>query len=263
MNAQAQRRRVVERDLRRAVEAGGFALAFQPQFALADGALTAIEALLRWHHPTNGAVPPDDFIPIAEACGLIRPIGAWVLDAACRELGRWRGLGFAGRIAVNLSPVQLRDTRLVATIDAALERHGLGGGDLELEITETLLADPDVPAVAAFLDAVAARGIGLAVDDFGKGYSALGYLQRLPVQKIKIDRDFLWRATDDDKARALFAAMVTLGRTLDKTVVAEGVETRAQLDLLRRVGCTEAQGFYLAAPSAPDALDRWFRRRHP
>jgi EAL domain-containing protein (putative c-di-GMP-specific phosphodiesterase class I) len=193
-------------------------------------------------------VPPGEFIPLAEACGLILRLGAWVLDEACRQARAWQAAGVPLAVAVNLSPVQLRQGDVLQTIDEALDRHGLDARWLELEITESLLLERSESATDRALRGLAARAIGLALDDFGVGYSSLAYLKRLPVQKIKIDRSFVRDIGADPDDEALVRAIVTLGHTLGKTVVAEGVETEAQLVFLRRLGCDAAQGFLLGRP---------------
>jgi EAL domain-containing protein (putative c-di-GMP-specific phosphodiesterase class I) len=193
-------------------------------------------------------VPPGEFIPVAEASGLIRPLGAWVLGEACRQARLWRDAGLELVMAVNLSPAQLRHGGMLSEIDNALCASGLDPGSLELEITENLLLEHTEGATDRVLDGIGARGIRLALDDFGTGYSSLASLKRLPVSRIKIDRSFVRDIGSDPEDEAVVRAMVSLGHALGKSVVAEGVENEAQLAFLRRLGCDVAQGFLLARP---------------
>ena len=187
MNQRMQARRALELDLRQALDAGEFELVYQPVIRVADRALQGFEALLRWRHPTRGMVPPDRFIPHAEAIGLIVPIGAWVLRAACAEAAAWPG---APRVAVNLSAVQFADGSLVETVTDALRGSGLDPRRLELEITESAMLQGTETTLDA-LHRLKALGVGIAMDDFGTGYSSLSYLQRFPFDKVKIDRSFI------------------------------------------------------------------------
>ena len=249
MDARARSRRQLEQELRRALDAGEFVLHYQPQVELATGRVDGVEALVRWRHPTRGLVPPAEFIPAAEACGLIVPLGAWVLGEACRQVRAWQDAGLMLTVAVNLSPVQVRHDGLLEAIDDALDAYHLDGNCLEVELTENLLLDRSEAATDQTLRGLAARGIRLALDDFGTGYSSLGYLKRLPVQRIKIDRSFVRDIGSDPDDEAVVQAIVTMGHTLGKQVVAEGVETQAQLAFLRRLGCDAAQGFLLGRPT--------------
>ena len=249
MDARARSRRQLEQELRRALDAGEFVLHYQPQVELATGRVDGVEALVRWRHPTRGLVPPGEFIPVAEACGLIVPLGAWVLGETCRQVRAWQDVGLMLTAAVNLSPVQVRHDGLLEAIDDALRINHLDGNCLEVELTENLLLDRSEPATDHTLRSLASRGIRLALDDFGTGYSSLGYLKRLPVQRIKIDRSFVRDIGTDPDDDAVVQAIVTLGHTLGKEVVAEGVETPAQLAFLRRLGCDAAQGFLLGHPT--------------
>ena len=248
----AVRRARVEAELRKAIERNELVLHYQPQFDLDTGRVRSVEALLRW--PWNGALfPPDEFIPIAEASGLIRGLGAWVIGEASQQAARWRAEGYELKVAINVSPAEANTQEFIANLDAALESAGVAGDALELEIPEGLLIDPKKPGVRAFLNACQARGIDLAIDDFGIGYSSLGYLGRLPIAKVKIDRSFVSKIghPDDD---ALMEAIVTLGHRLGKRVVAEGVETSSQLEFLRALGCDDAQGYFQHEPVEAVAL---------
>lgn len=250
MEREARARRTLERELREALDRGEFALHYQPQFDLATSRITGVEALLRWHHPERGVVAPGEFVGAAEASGLIRPLGAWVLSEACRQACAWRNEGLSLLVAVNLSPAQLRHGGVVEALDAALSKHGLDGRWLELELTEGLRTERADGAADPALLALAARGVRLALDDFGTAYSSLAHLRRLPVQRIKIDCSFVRRIGQDREDEAVVRAIVSLGHTLGKEVVAEGVETEPQLAFLRKLGCDAAQGFLLARPQA-------------
>ncbi|MBD0272471.1 MAG: EAL domain-containing protein, partial [Acetobacteraceae bacterium] len=245
LDAQLQRRRALEADLRRAVAEECFELHYQPLFRMPAGFVSGVEALLRWRRADGGLVPPADFIPAAEETGLIAPIGDWVLRTACAEVARWPSdtLG----IAVNLSPAQFRRGDLVGSVRAALAASGLPPGRLELEITESVLLEDD-QATLDTLRRLRALGVRIAMDDFGTGYSSLGYLQRFPFDKIKIDRSFVREMTRDANCMAIVRAVVSLGATLGATITAEGVETAEQLALLRGIGCEEAQGYLLGRP---------------
>ena len=248
MDEEAQARRRLERELRQALERGEFVLHYQPQLELASGRLAGVEALVRWNHPERGLVLPGAFIPAAEANGLIRPLGAWVLREACRQATAWRERGWDLSVAVNLSPAQLRHRHFLPPIGDALEAAGLEPARLELEITEGVLMENVEQQGDGFLRGLTADGVRLALDDFGIGYSSLAYLKHLPVKTIKIDRSFVRDLGQDPDALALVRAIVTLGHSLRKRVVAEGVENAIQLALLRELGCDEAQGYHIARP---------------
>jgi diguanylate cyclase (GGDEF)-like protein len=244
MSARIQFRRSLELDLRRALTAGEFSLVYQPQVALATNELTGMEALIRWTHPERGPVSPSDFIPIAEETGLIVPFGEWVLQTACTEAARWPD---PIRVAVNLSPVQLRNRGFVTAVTRTLAAAGLPARRLELEITEAVLMQND-EAVLAMLHQLRGFKVRIAMDDFGTGYSSLNYLRSFPFDKIKIDRCF---TTDADRNRgggAIIQAIATLGASLGVETTAEGIETSDQLDLVRRAGCTEVQGYLIGRP---------------
>ncbi|WP_203073663.1 putative bifunctional diguanylate cyclase/phosphodiesterase [Falsiroseomonas ponticola] len=250
LDAEARRQREIERDLRAAIADGALTLHYQPQFRLRDHALVGFEALLRWHHPERGMIPPGDFIPLAERSGLIIPLGAWVLRAACAEAARWP---VPVRVAVNLSPTQFRQGGLVGTIADALATTGLPGHLLELEVTESLLQH-DAEETERLLRAIRALGVSIAMDDFGTGWSSLAHLWRFPFGKLKIDRAFIRDLGHDPRLSAIVATIVALGRILGMTVVAEGVETEEQARLLAHEGCDQVQGWlYGRAMPAEDA----------
>ena len=243
MDAEAQTRRRVERELRSALERGELSLYYQPQLDLETDRFTAVEALVRWHHPKRGLVLPGEFVPVAEASGLIHHLGAWVLREACCQAQAWREHGLTLAMGVNVSPAQLRHPDGLGAVDEALRVSGLDPRLLELEITEGLLVELSGGTIGDQLAALANRGVQIAIDDFGTGYSSLAYLKRLPVQRIKIDRSFVRGIGTDPEDEAVVQAIVGLGHALGKKVVAEGVESAAQLAFLRQLGCDAAQGF--------------------
>jgi diguanylate cyclase (GGDEF)-like protein/PAS domain S-box-containing protein len=255
MQGRAEALRFLKADLAVALERGEFTLYYQPKVDLATGLVIGVEALARWLRPGHGVVDPDRFIPIAEETGLIVPLGAWILEEACRQAARWSaelGAVPALGMAVNLSGVQLADPGLPALVAAVLERTGVDPALLGLEITETVLME-DTEANIDKLRALKAVGITLSVDDFGTGYSSLAYLKRFPVDVLKVDRAFVQGLPEDREDAAIVAAVIGLGHALDLTVVAEGVETVEQRDALRRGGCEVGQGYLFSRPQ-PAAL---------
>ena len=257
MEAAQQARRALELDLRQALAQGEFALAFQPQIRLASGALTGFEALLRWTHPRRGPVPPIDFIPFAEETGLIVPIGAWALRQACAEAASWP---VPARISVNLSPLEFRrGTALVDQLRNALSWSGLDPARLELEITETVLLEDSAETLDT-LHRLRGLGLGLALDDFGTGYSSLSYLRKFRFDKVKIDQTFVKTLGQDATSLPILRAILPLCASLGMTTVAEGVETEEQAQLLRSLGCDEAQGYLFSRPVPPAELPGVFGR---
>ena len=248
MNARMQSRRLLATDLRHALDEGQFEVHYQPLMSMPRGEVCGFEALVRWRHPERGLVSPADFIPLAEELGLIGGIGAWVLNQACADAVGWPA---TVKVAVNLSPIQFRNHALAGEIAAALERSGLPPHRLDVEITESLLLQ-DSEAVLAVLHEIKALGVHISMDDFGTGYSSLSYLRHFPFDKIKIDQSFIRNLADGEDCIAIVRAVIGLGRSLGMAVIAEGVETEAQLDLLRREGCGEVQG-YLFSPPRPAA----------
>lgn len=250
-----------ERELRVAMRDGQFLLHYQPKFRVKDRALVGAEALLRWNHPTRGMVSPARFIPVAEDSGLIVPLGTWALGEVCRQRARWRQDGVdVGRVSVNVSALQFARPDFVGTVTRAMRAAGVEQGELELELTESIVMT-DVDHVAARLLELRKHGVAVSVDDFGTGYSSLAYLQRLPVDVLKIDRSFV-RPLDGEpdaarSAHALAGAIATLARGLGLEVLAEGVETEAQLAALETLGCDTLQGFLLGKPGPADELERF------
>jgi diguanylate cyclase (GGDEF)-like protein len=250
MDAAMQARRVLELDLRHALQAGEFELFFQPQIDLSTRRIAGFEALLRWRHPTKGLVPPDRFIPLAEETGMIVPIGEWVLREACSAATAWPD---DLRVAVNLSAVQFKSRNLVSAVAGSLSGSGLQPNRLELEITETvMLQDTDI--TLATLHQLRARGVQIAMDDFGTGYSSLSYLTRFPFDRIKIDQSFVRELGTRTDCITIVRAVTTLGHDLGIAITAEGVETEQQLDALERAGCTEVQGYLFSPPVAGGAV---------
>lgn len=254
MTTKASERIQLERDLRTAIDAHQFELYYQPQIRTLDNTLCGVEALIRWHHPSRGLVSPAVFIPLAEETGLILPIGQWVIAQACRQRALWRAQGVEQlRVAVNLSAHQLRDPTLVAQVKAAMQMHQLRGDDLELEVTESVaMSDPQ--AAIEQLQALRALGLTLAIDDFGTGYSSLAYLKRLPIQVLKLDREFVRDIETDPNDAAISAATLALAHSLGMKVVAEGVETAAQRDFLAAHQCDVLQGYLFGKPEPAEVL---------
>jgi diguanylate cyclase (GGDEF)-like protein len=255
LHAVQRHRRRLQAELVQAPARGQFRLAYQPRFALADRRLMAVEALLRWDHPEFGKLPTDRFIAVAEASGLIVDIGRWVLDTACEQGRRWRDAGHPVRVAVNLSAVEFRQASLPDRVRESLVRADLDPSLLELEITETACMEREGAGQDSAVEEIKKLGVGLAIDDFGTGYSSLAYLKWLPFDVLKVDRSFIRNLTGDPRDEAIVTTIVTLARQLEKTVVAEGVETEQQLETLDRLGCHEAQGFLLGRPSPPETIE--------
>jgi diguanylate cyclase (GGDEF)-like protein len=245
----ADERRALEVDLAVALERGELSLAFQPVVEASDERIVGFEALLRWTHPVLGNIPPVKFIPVAEATGLIIPIGHWVIENACAWAARWPD---HIRIAVNLSPVQIDDPVLIETVQHALAANGLHPDRLELEITESLFLN-EKPSTIGTLAALRELGVSFALDDFGTGYSSLGYLQKAAFSRIKIDRSFVSRAIQPgSEAGAIIQAIVNLAHSLDMVTIAEGTETREEFERCRSLGCEQVQGYLFGRPMPPE-----------
>jgi EAL domain-containing protein (putative c-di-GMP-specific phosphodiesterase class I) len=248
MNARAVERQLLEDQLRYAIEREELLLHYQPKINLATGGITGIEALLRWRHPDRGLIPPGHFIAIAEECGLIVPIGRWVLREACRQAQVWTTAGLSPVcIAVNISAVELRTPGFAARVRGILAETGLPPHCLELELTETALIE-DSRSTADVLRELKEIGVLLALDDFGTGYSSLSYLKRFPIDALKIDRSFVRHLTTDKDDAGIVTAVIGMGHNLHMRVVAEGVETREQLAMLQDYGCPQGQGYYFSRP---------------
>jgi diguanylate cyclase (GGDEF)-like protein len=249
-------------ELRRGLEQRELELYYQPKAALANGEVQSVEALLRWNHPTRGLVRPDEFIPLAQQTGLIKPLTLYVLDEALRQCAAWQRDGLNLGVAVNLSVRNLLDADFPTQVKRLLLKHEVDPALVELEITEsTMLSDP-VRSKRA-LDRLAAMGVSLSIDDFGTGYSSLSYLSQLPVSELKIDRSFVMNMTECDNDAVIVRSTIDLGRNLGLKVVAEGVETVEAWDELHALGCTFAQGYYLSRPVPAAELTQWLKRRPP
>jgi diguanylate cyclase (GGDEF)-like protein len=259
MNVRARGRLQLEYCLRRALERDEFMLHYQPQVDCVTGQVVAVEALLRWRDPELGWVAPDRFIPIAEEVGLIVPIGEWVLRKACSDSKAWRRAGLEhGRIALNISALQLQRTEFSERLAEILRETGLRTGDLELELTETLLIGE---ANAATLRQLKEMGVVLSIDDFGTGYSSLSYLRHFAIDKLKLDGSFLRDITSSADAATIVTALVTIAHCLRLAVVAEGVENRQQVEFLRERNCHLMQGYHFSRPLPAEDLTAWLRQQ--
>lgn len=258
LNREAAERAMLEADLREALgPAGGLALHYQPKVASDGGRLCGVEALLRWQHPRLGHVPPMRFVALAEECGLVHALARWVLAEACRQMGDWRARGVpVPNVAVNLSASNFLDAGLPAAIARLLAEHGLACGDLTVEMTESVMLNPD-PVVLATVRAVHALGVKVSMDDFGTGYSSLSHLHRLPIGELKLDKSFVQDIEHDEMARALTVSVLRIGKTLGLTVVAEGVETEAQRRFVADEGCPVVQGYLISRPVPAAGLEAW------
>ena len=246
----------IESDLRRAIERQEFVLHYQPIVDLSTRRLTGFEALVRWKHPQRGVVPPGEFIPVAEETGLIKPLGLWVIQESCRQIREWQDRGGPPlRISVNLSGHQLAQPDLVEQVQRTLETTGIDPRLLAVEVTESALVR-DMAAAASVLAQLRALNVHVNVDDFGTGYSSLSYLQNLPVDTLKIDRSFVKTLDQTGGRSEIVRAVITLAHSLGMSVVAEGVETRGQLDALTALQCNGAQGFFFARPLPPDEAQK-------
>ena len=259
MNVRAVERQSIEESLRRALERGELTLHYQPKIELETGAITGAEALLRWTHPVRGPVAPLEFIAIAEDCGLILPIGAWVLREACRQTQAWLRAGLpAVPVAVNASAMEFRAENFLQGVFRALADTGLDPGLLELELTESVLMKRPESA-AAILQSLRKRGVRVAIDDFGTGYSSLSYLRKFPVDALKIDQSFVRQISAAGDDRSIVTAVIALARSLKLRVVAEGVETLDELRFLQAHQCEEAQGYYFSRPVPPEQFAKLLR----
>jgi diguanylate cyclase (GGDEF)-like protein/PAS domain S-box-containing protein len=256
MRDRAVQRMETEHDLHRAIDRGELRLEYQPIIDLAHGRIIGVEALMRWEHPQRGRILPDNFIGLAEETGLIVPLGEWALHEACGQLGAWRrreGVGADIHVSVNLSAGQLAQPRLAQALDAAIDESGIDPSELWLEITESALLE-DADAAIATLRRCKDRGISLCIDDFGTGYSSMNYLKRLPIDALKVDRTFVNGLEEEFEDHAITEAVVGLAHSLGLGAVAEGVETPAQLNELRMLGCDGAQGFLFSRPVTADVV---------
>jgi diguanylate cyclase (GGDEF)-like protein/PAS domain S-box-containing protein len=256
LNAKAAQRQSVENGLRLALERKAFVLHYQPKFDLQTGGITAVEALVRWRHPLRGVLLPAEFMSVAEESGLIVPMGKWVLQEACRQAKAWQDAGLKGiRMAVNVSAVELRAKDFVQGVRAILQETGCDPSCIELELTETfLLQGPD--STVLVLETLKTLGVHFALDDFGTGYSSLSYMRRFPIDTLKIDQSFMRDVVSDSDNASIVQAVISMGKSLHLRVVAEGVETGAQLHFLQEHACPEGQGYFLARPAAAKQVTR-------
>ena len=258
MDEMMRSRRNLEIDLRRALTQREFTLMYQPQFNLRQNSVTGFEALLRWQSPTRGTVSPLEFIPVAEDTGIITSIGEWVLRTACQQAAAWPG---QQNVSVNVSPIQFKSPNLVATVLSALAESGLEPRRLELEITESVMLDIGGTALA-ILRNLREIGVRVALDDFGIGYSSLGYLRSFPFDRIKIDQSFVRGTSSDGVGRAIVRAVAALGQSLGMETVAEGVETEEQMARVASDGCTDVQGYLISRPMPPEQIDSFLSSHH-
>jgi len=260
LNVTALERQATERALHHAVERDELVLHYQPQMNMATGAITGVEALVRWRHPQRGLLHPGVFMSVAEEFGLIVPIGRWVLREGCRQAKTWQDSGLAPmRIAINVSAVELRAKNFTEGVRAILKETGLQPRYLELELTETFLMQ-DSTSTAAVLEELKSMGVQLALDDFGTGYSSLSYMRRFPIDTLKIDQSFVRNLTTDADDASVVSAVINMGSSLHMLVVAEGIETSEQAAMLRQQHCPEGQGYYFSHPVVAHAISRLLHR---
>lgn len=261
MGSQVDRRLLLEKNLRQAMENQEFVLHFQPKVDLLSNQILGMEALVRWNHPESGMISPAEFIPVAEDSGLIVPMGAWILDSACRQTQAWIAAGLGPlKVAVNISPRQFRQPDLCEMILKTLQDTGLSPKSLELEITESMMVD-NVEKAIQVLNHLRSIGLSIALDDFGTGYSSLNYLKRFPIQILKIDRSFVRDLPHHADDTAIISTIIAMSKKLRLRVVAEGVETKEQLDFLRKNGCDEIQGYFYSRPLPADAFVRFLQEK--
>jgi diguanylate cyclase (GGDEF)-like protein len=255
MGVEVREQALLFNDLRSALDKGEFELYFQPKIDAISLQVTGAEALLRWHHPERGLISPVVFIPLAEQYGLIGPIGHWVIEEACRKAARWREQGLRMRVAVNISGYQMREDDLVNRIEAALHRNGIQAERFTCEITESVAME-DTKVTQLTFEKMRNAGFHVSIDDFGTGYSSLAALRKLPARELKIDRAFVSDLEESEDARSIAQSIVNLATALNLRVVAEGVETPGQRDLLVAMGCNELQGFLFSMPMPAYELER-------
>ena len=263
MNDKVLERLSLQEQLRNAVARSELFLLYQPQVDLRSGRIFAVEALIRWNHPTLGIVPPAEFIPIAEESGLIVSIGDWVLHAACQQNKAWQNAGAdAVVMSVNVSARQFREKSWTSQVETALRESGMSPEHLELEMTESMLMH-DLPRAVGTMQELRRLGVQLSIDDFGTGYSSLSALKSFPVCRLKIDQSFVRDLADDENDKAIASAVISLGQKMGLRVIAEGVETEEQLDFLKRNNCDEMQGYYFCKPVPPGEIERLLKAQSP
>jgi len=256
MNVRTMDRLDLQKSLRHALERSEFILYYQPRVNIVDRSVSSMEALIRWSHPEKGMIMPDRFIPMTEETGMIVPIGEWVIRAACLQIIKWQGKGIPlFPVAVNVSAYQLRRPNFVETVTGILEETGVSPDSLEIELTESAIMQ-DVDFTIKMLKAFKSLGIMISIDDFGTGYSSLSQLKRFPIDSLKIDRSFIANITTNADDRAIVIAIISMAHSLGLNIIAEGVETEAQLALLSEQGCQEMQGYLFSKPLPPDLLEK-------
>jgi EAL domain-containing protein (putative c-di-GMP-specific phosphodiesterase class I) len=262
IQSQSNKRFSIEINLRRALERNELSLEYQAKVDFKTGLITGVEALLRWENSCLGSITPTQFIPVAEETGLIVPIGRWVMKTACAQNAAWQSKGLPPVcMAVNLSLRQLMDDNLLKDIKAALDESGMAPNLLELEITESMVMHNPTRLIELLTD-IKKLGVRLAIDDFGTGYSSLAQIKNFPIDTLKVDRSFIRNLSQDSENQAITQAIITMGKNLSLTVVAEGVETQEQKDFLRGLICDEMQGFHFSKPIAPDQFAVLLRKNN-
>ena len=263
LHAIIKRRLILEKEMRTSIRENAFEIHYQPKVEINSGKIIGMEALLRWNHPELGAISPQEFIPIAEETGLIIPLGNWVMHQACTQNAAWIKAGYQPlRVAVNLSIRQFGQKDIAEQIQGILLETGLASEHLELEITESMVMN-DINSAIITLKRLRKRGVHISVDDFGTGYSSLSYLKQLPIQCLKIDKSFVDDLCHNSDAAAIVSAIISMASSLDLTVVAEGVETKEQMEFLRKDGCDQMQGYYYSRPLPTHKFTTLLDRKAP
>jgi EAL domain-containing protein (putative c-di-GMP-specific phosphodiesterase class I) len=257
MRDEVEARALLEAELGQALERKELELFYQPQVSLKDGKLAGAETLIRWRHPIRGVVAPAEFMPLVNASSISDRISLWVLETACRQGSQWQRQGHGVRLGVNLSPAQLQSGDLAANVGATLKDTGLAPSLLELEVTEDILLEDDEMALATFRR-VQSLGVSIAFDDFGTGYASLTYLKKFPLDRLKIDKSFVRDVREDASDAAIVDCTINLGKLLGLSVIAEGIEDDATVELLKGMGCEEGQGYYFGAPMPAAEFERRF-----
>lgn len=262
LNESAHEKHTLALDLRHALERNQLILHYQPIMNMPDSEMSSMEVLLRWNHPKQGMVSPDKFIGLAEETGLIIPIGEWILETVCVQINRWLKQGYiVPRVAINLSGRQFRDKELVKNIAYILDKNGVSAKYISLEITESMLIN-DIEKTVETLTKMNEMGIEISIDDFGTGYSSLSYLKRFPIQTLKIDRSFVRDIVTDKNDLAIVTAIIAMAHSLEMKVIAEGIETKDQLKLLREKGCNHYQGYYFSRPVEAEKNRKFLKKTH-